>query len=809
MVSLTPHRLLSVVFSLLAFLSLTWAQTTQLPAPTLAGPMMAQPVHVSWNVVQNADHYELQVSTTPDFSALVFTNDAIAALTYTLPSSLTAGTAHYWRVRAVSVTAEAGVWSPTWAFTTEAINIPPSAPTLTAPSNGAVDASLTPTLNWTPVTGATSYLVQVDTENTFSYPLTYASTVTNNTITLAALDAGTQFYWRVQGVNIAGNGPWSSISNFTTLDPNQALTPPTLVAPTNNAVNVGRPIQLSWSSIPGATRYSVAISDTSSFGIIQFSIDNISDTSLSVSGLAANKKYFWHVRAVNDYDVSNWSVYWTFTTAQALARPLAPSLVSPVNGAAKVPRPVRLIWNTSQNTDRYEVQISPYGYFPSVIYDNNTITGTQVDVTGLAAYKTYFWRVRAINAVGTSNTWSAIFQFTTATDSVYPPVDAPKLLSPTHCASDVSLTPTLTWGSVTNATSYILQFSTSNTFSAAPQTSYTTTYARLPKLLANTQYYWRVRAYNAGGYGPWSSVNSFTTASVPGAPMPTAPVTDSADLVQPITLSWLAPASTRPLTYTIDVANNVDFANPIVHQEGIATTSFQLPVLPTDTTYYWRVKAVSDAGSGEWSIVWNFMTGVTQPRPLGLQAVFNQATGKMTVSWNSLAGWTTYDIQIDKGDGQGWQSLVMGFTGTSYVYMPPTGTYTYGYRVRGDNGVNVTAFSVPAVVSFELLNLCLDGSYDTTSRQIMLGWNEVPGANWYEIQYRVTGATAETPWTSLATQNAPTTTWAKPLSQMPTIYFAPFNLSNDFRVRSFSMITGESNWSNAVSIAVQEWQLAP
>lgn len=603
--TLLSYRLLPVVFALLACISITWTQTP-LPAPKLAGPMVIQPVTLSWVAVADADHYQLQLSTASDLSTLVLSVDSIWQTFYQLPD-LATGTPYYWRVRAVTAASVAGVWSPIWAFTTQAVDLPPNAPTLLSPANAATDVIIKPVLSWTGVPGATRYRIQVDTEDTFDFPLTFTEERTATFTELPTMQPGTTYYWRVCGVNIAGAGPWSATWSFTTIDPSLALTPPLLISPANGATNRPRPVALSWSSVPGASRYALQISDTSTFGLILYSDLNVTSTSYSVQGLLANKLYYWRVKAINEYAMSEWSVIRNFTTAPALTPPPPPVLLGPINGAAKVPRPVRLSWYASAGADRYEVQISPYGYFPYLVYVNDTITTTTVDVSGLLASRSYFWRVRGINAAGAGN-WSAIWYFSTGPDIVFPPTDAPGLISPTHTATDIILSPTMTWTGINNATTYLLQFGRADQFSYAPTYSTTYTYYKMSYLTPNTEYYWRVRAYNSGGYGPWSVVYSFRTGALPGTPMPSSPLDNAFDVPQPVELGWIPPASTRPLTYTVEVAINADFNNPFVRREGITGNVFTLPTLPANTRYFWRVRASSELGTGPWSIIWSFTT---------------------------------------------------------------------------------------------------------------------------------------------------------------------------------------------------------
>jgi hypothetical protein len=90
----------------------------------------------------------------------------------------------------------------------------PAAPALVSPAQDA-----TPTqpvaLDWSDVTAATSYRIQIDDSSTFSSPIVVDQTVVASQFTAPTL-AARQHWWRVRGVNSAGTaGAWSAVRRFT------------------------------------------------------------------------------------------------------------------------------------------------------------------------------------------------------------------------------------------------------------------------------------------------------------------------------------------------------------------------------------------------------------------------------------------------------------------------------------------------------------------------------------------------------------------------------------------------------------------
>jgi len=84
------------------------------------------------------------------------------------------------------------------------------------------------------------------------------------------------------------------------------------------------------------------------------------------------------------------------------AAPAAPALVSPANGATNVTRRAPLSWSASAGSQRYDVQVSTSSTFSSITFGATGVTTTAVTTGTLSANTTYYWRVRASNAKGTS-----------------------------------------------------------------------------------------------------------------------------------------------------------------------------------------------------------------------------------------------------------------------------------------------------------------------------------------------------------------------------------------------------------------------
>jgi hypothetical protein len=249
-----------------------------------------------------------------------------------------------------------------------------------------------------------------------------------------------------------------------------------------------------------------------------------------LSGLAGNTVYYWRVRAKNADGPGAWSSAWDFKTM--IAAPIAPVLVLPANDATGVPTSLTLCWNTVSQASTYRAQIASDSLFSSILKDSTDISDTLLSLTSLANNITYYWRVLAQNAGGSSD-WSSVWSFTTM---IAAPV-APVLVAPSDDATGVPISLSLYWNTVNQATTYQAQIASDSLFTDILKDSagIADTTLSLTNLANDAQCYWRVLAQNAGGASDWSVVWSFTTeALVPVELTSFAAEAHDADII----LSW-------------------------------------------------------------------------------------------------------------------------------------------------------------------------------------------------------------------------------------------------------------------------------
>jgi len=226
--------------------------------------------------------------------------------------------------------------------------------------------------------------------------------------------------WRVLGLLAAAAVIPACDFTFTTSDP--AFTPGpqnpfTLQTPLVGQTGVWPTnTQFTWGAHPSATSYTFDLSLTSDFSqIIHTRTVSVPWVFLTVN-LTHATTYYWRVSTL----ISGIPVFMAgsgapFTTVIVLYGPPDPfSLTSPLDTLVdRVPDPV-FVWGYASQATSYTFQIDTTEQFSNPIVDQTDLHLNQaVCTTPLAATKKYYWRVKALNSVGSRDSTPAYSTFTT------------------------------------------------------------------------------------------------------------------------------------------------------------------------------------------------------------------------------------------------------------------------------------------------------------------------------------------------------------------------------------------------------------
>ena len=330
-----------------------------LAAPTPLSPIGAtldsSPVTMSWSAVANATNYEVQVL---DATTLeLVTSTGTGSTTYSTALTITQPGDYYWRVRSLQ-SATPGPWSANIPFTL----VPLPTPILVTPLNNHEDTDPTPTFTWQPVTGATSYSLQISYDADFDSLLRNRDAGLNTSFT-EPLSYGL-YYWRVMAYKGSLGTP--SESRYMRVKP---LYTPLLIAPINLFTVLNNNVEFSWEAVADAETYQIQIGTSLTFGTILH--DSTIATNSHTVLLNDGEGYFWRVRSLHSNGaVSLWSQGRFFTI-----NPLpAPNLVAPADMTTQINPSVAFSWDVVADATGYDIQIAKDNLFELLVVNQTVAT---------------------------------------------------------------------------------------------------------------------------------------------------------------------------------------------------------------------------------------------------------------------------------------------------------------------------------------------------------------------------------------------------------------------------------------------------
>lgn len=212
--------------------------------------------------------------------------------------------------------------------------------------------------------------------------------------------------------------------------------------------------------------------------------------------------------------------------------------------------------------------------------------------------------------------------------------------------------------------------------------------------------------------------DNYSVSNLPSIPILSSPPNNAVDVsISPI-LNWNS--SNAAISYTLQVSASNSFNSYVYNQAGLTNTNQQINGLVNSTTYYWRVNAMNDFGTLDWSSVWNFTTeqsggGMGEPCP-GIPTVTYAGKTYNTVQIGDQC-WLKENLNV----GTMIESNSLGFQQTDngiiekYCYdNDPANCETYGglyewpeamqySTTEGVKGICLDGWHIPTLAEFETL----------------------------------------------------------------------------------------------------------
>ena len=343
------------------------------------------------------------------------------------------------------------------------------------PGNGASVEALPP-FSWSAVAGADSYQFQVAADQNFNSPVGRQGegsfTTKNTRATLKKTLPNGRYWWRVRATTRSGDAsPWSTprsiVKSWTQVPSSMS---PYYGFPFTFPTS---PMSLGWTPVPYAASYLFSLaSDPNLANLVESTngqpIETWATNYVPAFNLLPSGTYYWAVTPVDSEGnrgtqspVSSFSWSWPSTTTPA---------VTDLMSATEMFDP-QFSWTPVAGATKYEVEVnSSVDFAPgSKVCCTQLTTSTSLSPTVVFRDNTYYWRVRALDAMGNAGVWNRGPDFVKTFDKV-PPVTAPSIknlhmrdnladpgtdVDPGTAGYQTNV-PVLKWDSVPGASAYLV-----------------------------------------------------------------------------------------------------------------------------------------------------------------------------------------------------------------------------------------------------------------------------------------------------------------------------------------------------------------
>ena len=186
-----------------------------------------------------------------------------------------------------------GFYQPQGIYRIESLtgHLPPEDPDGVYPEDNASGVSLQIQLRWEEVPAADYYALQLGTDQNFVNPNVDVSTIIDPAFTVTGLQHNTEYFWRVRSIGYGGEGEWSPVYSFRTIEQLDTLR---------------IPLEANWNLI--SSNISPSVSDLHSiFGSIQ-------NNSIFIKNQAGN--VYWPETEI--FEIEEWDIsesYWIYIDA--------------------------------------------------------------------------------------------------------------------------------------------------------------------------------------------------------------------------------------------------------------------------------------------------------------------------------------------------------------------------------------------------------------------------------------------------------------------------------------------------------------
>ncbi|MBL0047827.1 MAG: fibronectin type III domain-containing protein [Bacteroidetes bacterium] len=699
-----------------AFSSSSTFSTPAPPCNTPAGLSSSNVTHngatIGWTAVPGASGYNIKYRVVGAATWTTTTGTSVSKIL----SSLSSSSNYEFQVQADCGSGNTSAFAASATFTT-------AATPCTLPS-GLTSTSVTSTsatLNWSAASGASGYLIQYRIVGSASWT---SVTSASNSKNISGLTASSNYEFQVQSDCGAGNiSAFTASSLFTTPAP-----PCSVVTGLAAASITENSAILNWVDFAGTSGYNIRYRI---IGAASWTNATSSINTKSLSGLTASSAYEFQIQS--DCGSGNTSAFSASVNFTSLAPPCnVPTGLSP---SAVTNSSATLSWNAISGANGYTIQYRVVG---AATWTTLTNASSSYNLSGLSANTTYEFGVQT-NCTSNSSAFAAATSFATSA----PPCILPSGLA---AASVSDATATLSWGAVSGAANYNIQYRIVGT-SVWTTGSSASNSLNISSLSASSNYEFQVQTEcSSGNTSAFSTSANFSTLAAPcsiPSGLSSASVTDNS-----VSLTWNNNASALSYTVQYRIIGSSTWT-PLSSNLNSKNISGLSPV----SNYEFQVK--SDCGAGNTSAFSSSSNFVTLAPPCNIPTGLSASSvteNAATLSWNAVSGAASYSVQYRIVGAANWtvvssivptKQLSNLSASSNYEFQVQT-ECTYGNTSSFSASLN---FTTPAPPCNTPSGLSTSG---VTYNAATLNWTSAIGASAYTIKYHVVGAAT---WTTASSAN--------------------------------------------------------
>ena len=701
-------------------------------------------VRISWTAPQNASSYEVWRGTVNAYS-LAEMNGRTTSTSYD-DTTAQPGMRYYYWVKAITT---GGASS---AFSASDVGYRPlSVPTGVTATKGNTDGV---TVNWSGVTGATSYQIGRGAKGASAPTETLGSATSLSYMDTTAIP-GVEYDYFVRAVASACTSDWSKSATGSRSVP----TPENLTA--SDGTYTDR-ILVTWPALSGATNYELMRASEDDIAGAEL-IATTTSTSYSDKTAEYGLTYYYFLRAKFAAGTSSWSD----SAAGRRAFP-APTGVSAEDGMSTAN--ITITWDEIEGVVQFQIWRYSMDRGRNELIGTSTTTSYKDISKDIEPGIKYAYCVKAVFATGSSAL--------STVDTGYL-----KASSPTVSATDGTSTSqiSLTWSAMSGAKTYLVYRSATSSSAKAEQIGSTSMlYYNDTSAAKGTLYYYWVRTATAVDT---SDFGTFDTGYI-GLPSVSRVTASDGAYDDKVVVSWSAVTGAQGYEIWRGTSDDYTSCGKAAVAKVTNTTSWEdTGVTPGVKNWYW-VRA-RDAGVGLWGASDSGYR--TLAAPADVTASTTDPAG-VKVSWKGTTTGVSFEILRGVTDDRSQADVIATISDKgSYTDNTTVPGYVYYYWVRAYSELSESAWS-SSVSGFRAVAkpATVSATDGTSLDSVTITWTAATSAKRYEVWRNITksttgaeliGATNKLVWTDRDVEPGAAYYYAiKSVSALDTSVFSDLDL---------------------------------